>query len=91
MSSKTIRAEWPAKGDFVAGHRAAAVFPGLPAVRGCIANVPDGASVIFAIDPVLAAFGLPRRSRWTWRPSVRAYQQAGQRTRKASGLVLLRQ
>jgi len=87
----TIPTQAPAKGDFVVGHRAAAVFPDAPAVLGEIVAVsPSGHAVIFEVDRVLAALGLPRRSRWTWRRSTGTYQEAGVSTRPGAGLVLVR-
>lgn len=86
-----IRTSAPQKGDLVPGHRVYAMFPRLPAVPGRIVDVStSGHSVTMEVDGILAAFGLPRRTVWTWRIEVGAYQQKGERTKRGVGLVLRR-
>ena len=86
--TKAIQLKAPRKGDLVKGHRVFAMMPdGLPAVPGVIIEAGD-AAVVMEVDPLLAAFGLPRRSRWTWRRSVSAYQQKGAKTQRGCGLCL---
>lgn len=86
--AKAIQLKRVAKGDLVVGHRVYAFMPdGLPAVPGIIVEATDRA-VVMQIDGFLAALGLPRKSRWTWRRSAGSYQQAGARTRKEVGLAL---
>lgn len=86
---KTIPTQWPGKGDLVAGHRVYAVFPDLPAVPGEIIEASkSGHSVTMKISTILGAFGLPRRSVWTWREDEKSYQQKGTRTQPLCGLVL---
>lgn len=83
-----LRTIAPKKGDLVKGHRVWAILPGdLPAVQGVIIEAGDS-TVIMEVSAFLAALGLPRRSRWTWRRSANAYQQAGARTVKGCSLVL---
>src|SRR3546814_16844444 len=65
-----------------------AFMPGdLPAIKGVIVKSAPGA-VTMEVSEFLAALGLPRRSRWTWRRSVKAYQQEGTRTQPGVGLAL---
>jgi hypothetical protein len=90
--SKTIRTKAPARGDFVVGHKAVAFHSGgLPCVRGRIVAVDDnGRSVEFEVNNLLlAAFGFPKRTRWTWRRSIKAYQHEHSRTRRGEGLALV--
>ena len=88
--AKTIKTRRPCKGDLVAGHKVYAFFPELPAVPGAIAEVSkSGASVVFDVGPVYAAFGLPRRSRWTWRKSICSYVPATDRTKQGFGLAII--
>lgn len=85
---RTVPTKAPAKGDLVVGHRVWAFMPGdLPAVKGVIVAATPGA-VTMEVSEFLAALGLPRRSRWTWRRSVNAYQQSGTRTQNGVGLAL---
>jgi hypothetical protein len=92
MSAAVIRTQKPRKGDLVVGHDVYAFLPGdLPAVPGKIVATSDsGHSVTMEVGRVLAAFGLPRRSEWTWRENVGAYQQKGSRTSPGWGLALVR-
>src|SRR3546814_17811721 len=73
--------------DLVVGHRVWAFMPGdLPAIKGVIVKSAPGA-VTMEVSEFLAALGLPRRSRWTWRRSVKAYQQEGTRTEPGVGQI----
>lgn len=92
MNAARIRTQKPAKGDLVVGHKVYAFLPGgLPAVPGKIVAVSDsGHSVTFEVGEVLTMFGLPRRTEWTWRKTVHAYQQKGSRTSAGWGLALVR-
>ena len=89
MAKLTTQA--PGKGDLVKGHCVAMFWPGLPYIRGKVVSVSkSGHAVEVEIDRVLSAFGLPRRSRWTWRRSVNAYQHQHERTKRGAGLALLK-
>lgn len=92
MNAHTIKTQAPKKGDLVVGHTVYAISTNnTPAVPGKIVAVSDsGHSVTMEIDRVLAAFGLPRRTEWTWRASVGAYQQKGTATKRGGGLALRR-
>lgn len=86
--AKTIPTKRIGKGDLVKGHRVFAIMGnGLPAVPGVIIEASDS-SATMQVGEVLSIFGLPRRTRWTWRRSVQAYQQDCTRTRQGVGLVL---
>lgn len=78
------------KGGLVVGHRVYAfIGDDLPAVPGDIVKVSkSGLSVVFDVGPVMAAFGLPRRSRWTWRNKVSSYVPQGERARQGVGLAI---
>jgi len=86
----TVKTIAPAKGDLVIGHRVIAFFGGqLPCVPGEIVDVsPTGHRVTMQINDVLKMFGLPKRSVWTWRRSVGAYQDINAPTRRGCGLAL---
>ena len=88
----TIQTQLPSKGDLVPGHDVYAFMPrDLPAIRGRIVAASDsGHRVTLEIDAGLAIFGLPRRTEWTWRRSVGAYQEKNSRTSKGWGLALIR-
>lgn len=87
--ARPIKARAPKAGDLVVGHRVFAVMPkGLPSVPATVVEVIGRSAVVIEIAPALACFGLPRRTRWTWRRSVGAYQQAGYPTRPGVGLAL---
>lgn len=86
--ARAIPTKAPSKGDLVVGHRVWAFMPkDLPAIAGVIVEASD-ASVVMEVSAFLSALGLPRRSRWTWRRSVGAYQQAGTKTQPGVGLAL---
>lgn len=88
----TIKTRAPEKGGLVVGHAVYAFFDhhDIPAILGTITNVsPSGTSVVFDAGPVLAAFGVPRRTTWTWRRSVGSYQPAGERTKRGIGLAIV--
>ena len=89
MALQTIR---PKKGDFVPGHQAMAFLGGdLPCVRGRITYASkSGHCVEFEVNRVLEVMGFPRRSCWTWRKSVGAYQQRGWPTRNGQGLAIIK-
>lgn len=92
MSCATIKTQRPNKGDLVVGHKVYAFMPGdLPAIPGTIVAVSaSGHSVTMEVDRVLSIFGLPRRTEWTWRRSVGAYQEKRSRTSAGWGLALVR-
>jgi hypothetical protein len=92
MTAKPIKTQRPHKGDLVVGHQVYAFLPNnLPAVPAKVVAVSaSGHAVIIEVDRVLAIFGLPRRTEWTWRKQVTAYQQKGERTSPGWGLALVR-
>lgn len=87
-SRPVIEIRRPAKGDIVKGHKVY-IFCGddLPAVPAEVISVAkSGVRVTVDVGAVYGALGLPRRTDWTWRESMRSYQQAGTRTRQGHGL-----
>jgi len=92
MAKRAVKTQRPGKGDLVIGHKVYAFMPGdLPAVPATVVAVSASEhSVTVEVDRVLAAFGLPRRSEWTWRRSVGAYQEKNSRTSPGWGLALVR-
>lgn len=89
--SRTIKTRKPCKGDLVVGHKVYAFFadPELPAIRGEVVRAAkSGASVTLDVGEFFSILGLPRRTRWTWRKSVCAYQPAGERTKQGTGLAI---
>lgn len=87
----TIKTKRVAKGDLVPGHQVYAFLPGnLPAVPGKIVAVSQsGHSVTLEVGEVLSILGLPRRTEWTWREAMGAYQQKGVRSSPDWGLALV--
>ena len=92
MSAAVIRTQRPKKGDLVVGHKVYAILPGnLPAIRAkVIATSPTGHTLTIDVGELFSILGIPRRTEWTWRKSVHAYQQKGSRTSPGWGLALIR-
>lgn len=89
--SKPIKTKAPGKGDLVVGHKVYAfVGNDLPAIPCHVVAVSkSGHEVTVEVDGVLVALGLPRRTTWTWRRSVSAYQDKNAKTQRGHGLALV--
>ena len=87
----TIETRAPERGGLVVGHHVYAFFksPSIPAISGTIAEVSQsGTTVIFDVG-ILSAFGIPRRTTWTWRGKTQSYQPKGDRTQQGVGLAIV--